>query len=299
MTSSPGRRSFDQALKGILLRGHDGVLALVAPDLTFRGERSPELPAVARRADVVWEVADAGGQPGGLHIEVQTEPDAQIGERLAEYAIRLWRRDHLPLRSLVICLRPTQSLPESPFVVEFGGRETLRFHFDVVRLWEIPAERVLETPYVDLWPLAGVMAGVTEGSVVAAARQIATAPVEEQERSDLLELLALLAGLRLPARAMLDALRKEPMIEDLLRHSSVAQALIEEGRDEGLRQGRDEGLNEGMRESVRLAIEGRLGPLDEELRTAIERADQTTLRNVLAHVAADTPEQLRARLGLT
>src|SRR5579883_3614617 len=85
MTSSPGRRSFDQALKGILLRGHDGVLALVAPDLTFRGERSPELPAVARRADVVWEVADAGGQPGGLHIEVQTEPDAQIGERLAEY----------------------------------------------------------------------------------------------------------------------------------------------------------------------------------------------------------------------
>jgi hypothetical protein len=181
-------------------------------------------------------------------------------------------------------------VPESPFVVEFGGRETLRFHFDVVRLWEIPAERVLETPYVDLWPLAGAMAGVTEGSVLAAARQIATAPVEEQERSDLLELLALLAGLRLPARAMLDALRREPMIEDILRHSSVAQALIEEGRDEG--------LNEGMRESVRLVIEGQLGPLDDELRAAIERADQTTLRVVLAHVATDTPEQLRARLGL-
>jgi hypothetical protein len=75
------------------------------------------------------------------------------------------------------------------------------------------------------------------------------------------------------------------MMEDLVRQSSIAEALI------------DEGMSEGLRESVRLAVEGRLGALDEELRAAIERADQPTLRAVLTHIATDTPEQLRARLG--
>ncbi len=166
-------------------------------------------------------------------------------------------------------------------MVEFGGRETPRVPFDVVRLWEIPAESVLETPYVDLWPLARVMAEAAEVNVLAAARQIA-APVGAQERSDLIGLLTLLAGLRLPARAILEALRRDPMIEDLVRQSSIAEALIDEG----------------MHASVDLAVEGRLGPLDEELRTAIERADQPTPRAVLTHIATESPEQLRARLGV-
>src|SRR5439155_24986578 len=52
----PERPDVDQTLKRLLLRAHDGFLALVAPGLIWRGELSPELPAVARRADLVWEV---------------------------------------------------------------------------------------------------------------------------------------------------------------------------------------------------------------------------------------------------
>jgi len=63
-SSTAGRPSFDQALKRTLTRGHDGVLALVAPDLVWRGERSPELPAVARQADLVWEAEDGAGRRG-------------------------------------------------------------------------------------------------------------------------------------------------------------------------------------------------------------------------------------------
>jgi len=66
------RPDYAQALKRLLTRAHDGVLALLAPELTWRGERSSELPAVARRADPVWEVvAGALAQPRG-----------QAGERL-------------------------------------------------------------------------------------------------------------------------------------------------------------------------------------------------------------------------
>jgi hypothetical protein len=136
------------------------------------------------------------------------------------------------------------------------------------------------------------MAGATVDRVVATTRQIAAAPVGAQERSHLAGLLVLLAGLRLPTEAVLEALRRDPMINDLVRESGVAGALI----DEAKREGRREGLDEGLREAVRLAVEGRPGPLDDAIRAAIERADQTTLRSVLAHIASDEPEQLRARL---
>ncbi|HKB47583.1 MAG TPA: hypothetical protein VKC57_07780 [Ktedonobacterales bacterium] len=148
MSSTPpaGQRpSYDLTLKRLLTRAHDGFLALIAPDLTWRGERSPELPAVARQADLVWEVASPAGVPGILHIELQTYPDDEMGERLREYAIRLWRRDHLPVRSAVVFVRPTPLTPGSPYVIQWDGREMLRYDFDVVRLWDIPQEQVFET----------------------------------------------------------------------------------------------------------------------------------------------------------
>jgi hypothetical protein len=49
---------------------------------------------------------------------------------------------------------------------------------------------------------------------------------------------------------------------------------------------------------VRLVLQGRFAALDQDLLAAIERANEATLELVLRHGATDTPEQLRARLGL-
>ncbi len=58
MSGPQGERpDYDQTLKRLLLRAHDGFLGLVAPELTWRRELSPELPAESRQADLVWEVA--------------------------------------------------------------------------------------------------------------------------------------------------------------------------------------------------------------------------------------------------
>ncbi len=123
---------------------------MIAPGLTWRGERSPELPAVGRLADLLWEVSRDDGRRGLLNIELQLKPDADIPERMAEYAIRVWRRDHLPVRSIVIFLRRARTVPRSPFVLDWMGQEVLRADFVVIKLWEIPAAQVLDTPYVDL-----------------------------------------------------------------------------------------------------------------------------------------------------
>lgn len=84
------RPSYDQALKRLLTQAHDGVLALIKPDAVWREELSPELPDTPRQADLIWAV-DIGKERVALHIELQTKADADIGERVAEYALRICR----------------------------------------------------------------------------------------------------------------------------------------------------------------------------------------------------------------
>lgn len=301
--TQPERPDYDQALKRLLLRAHDGFLALIAPELKWRGELSPELPAVARRADLVWEVEQPNGQRGTLHIELQTKPEVDIGERLAEYAIRLWRRDHQQIRSLVVFLRPAAILPGPPFVINWVEESQLHYTFGVIRLWEVPAERILETEYYEIWPLAGLMAGVTADVTLDIAKRIAVTPLSQYERSELAGLLVLLASARLPRQSILDALRRNAVINELISESSMAgyfeELGLERGMQRGMQQGIQQGIQQGLRESVRLVLESRFGTLSEELREAIARADEATLEEALRHIATDALEQIRARFGLS
>jgi predicted transposase YdaD len=199
----------------------------------------------------------------------------------------LWRRDHLPVRSVAVLLREAKSVPEPSFVIPWGKKLSLRHDFDIIRLWELPQEQVLGTPYYALWPLASLMASVTTESTVAVAERIAGTPALPEERSELTTLLVALAGIRLQPSVILNALRGNHMMEELLRESGVVQEWMAQGRQEGGRQ------------KAQLALEGRFGALDAEVLAALAAADEATQRDLVAHVATDTPEQMRARLGLS
>lgn len=291
MQDKAAKPDYDQSLKRMLLRAHDGFLALVAPDLTWRGELASELPAAARRADLVWEVEDRVGQRGILHVEMQTKADHDIGERVAEYGIRLWLRDHLPVRSLVVFLRPAASTPSSPFTVRWSGDERLRYVYDSIRLWEIPPERVLETDQYGLWPLAGLMGTATPESVADAARRIAQAPLPSHERGELAGILVLLAGIRIPRTLISEVLRRQQMIDDILKESSFTEIM------------RDllapEYALKYARMYARIALEGRFGaPLDSQILAALDNAAEDVCEAILAHVTTDTLDDVRARLGI-
>lgn len=111
------RPDYDQALKRMLTRAHDAIpgdQALLAPDLTWVGERPTELQGRPRRADLVWEVRSAQGSPGLLHIELQTEPDAAMGERIVIVSeLRLRRREVL------------QALRRNPMIDELVRKSSL------------------------------------------------------------------------------------------------------------------------------------------------------------------------------
>ena len=253
-------------------------------------EAAFKLPSTLRQTDLVWEVEGADGRRRLLHIELQTAVDPEIGERLAEYMSRLWRRDHLPIRSVVVYLRPAERIPAAPFVIPWEENDDSQIsRYGVVRLWEVPAERVLNSPSYALWPLAPLLAGATDETTVAVAERLAAVDAPRQERGDLIGLLVGLAGLRRAGAAyetLVTLMRRHAMLDELLRESSMAEMFIKEGREEGGRQ------------MAQVALEGRFGTLPADLLAALGKSDEGTLREVVAHIATDALEQVRARLGL-
>lgn len=299
----------------MLTRAHDAVVTWLLPSARWIGERPTELRATTRLADLVWEVALPPDERVLLHIEVQTDADSMIGERLAEYAILLWRRDRLPIRSVVIYLRETGATAIPPFVVAGGaGEEGMRDHFDVVRLWQESPERVLAMPDAGLWPLAPLMAGPAAETAALVAARIAQAPMPRSERSELIGLLAVAAGIRLPRPLVETLLRRNPMIRDLLEASSAAEIFremwrekgpaeaLEQGREQGLEQGRQVGRQQGelagRRALARAILESRFGALRADELVAHGQADDAVLRELTPLLTAGTPDQWRSVLGL-
>ena len=80
------------------------------------------------------------------------------------------------------------------------------------------------------------------------------------------------------------------MIDDLIKESGLA--------DEWRAQGMAQGEQRATQEAARIALEGRFGPLSDDLLAAIQQADTAPLLDLLAHITTETLEQVRARLGL-
>lgn len=129
---------------------------------------------------------------------------------------------------------------------------------------------------------------------MAVAERIARSSLSYGEQSDLTGLLVVLAGLQLSRAEVEQAIRSNQMIKDILNDSTVAQLLKDEGREEGREQGREA----GMRETALVVLEGRFGPLSDDVLAALHTVDAALLRTLLAHVAVDSLEHIRARLGL-
>ena len=88
------------------------------------------------------------------------------------------------------------------------------------------------------------------------------------------------------------------MLRDLWRESSFGEALRDLAKEEGREEGLQEGRQEGRQELAQVALEGRFGMLSNDVVEALRAADDATLRAVVAHIATDSLEQARRRLGL-
>jgi predicted transposase/invertase (TIGR01784 family) len=176
-----------------------------------------------------------------LHCEVQTDPDSTMPFRMADYALRVFRRfPQKRLVQVVIYLRPTDS--------ELGQQTTfianqLRHEFEVVRLWEQSTELFFQRP--GLLPFATLSQASNRGSVLREVAAAIDALPDRQQQSNLAAASGILAGLVLDKQLIRRVLRRE-----LMQESVIYQELREEARQEAREQ-----LRQELRQEVQLETE--------------------------------------------
>lgn len=168
-----------------------------------------------------------------LHLEFQTQPNADIPFRMIDYRLRVYRRFPVKqMHQVVIYLR--QSASELAQQTTFTLERT-RHEFDVIRLWEQPTSVFLQYP--GLLPFAVLS---QTRNPVATLQQVAQEIIkipDQRVQNNVAASAFILAGLVLEKDIIQQVLRRE-----LMQESVTYQALIEEGRAEGIQEGIQEGI---------------------------------------------------------
>jgi len=206
-----------------------------------------DLSTVIATADKLIRVQ--AKQPFIAHIELQASYENEMAERFMVYNVLASHRTKLPVRTVVVLLRPEADgrVMREPFIRQFEGEEPYhQFHFRVVRLWQEPAEKYLEGGLgtLPLAPLSAVTAKELPDVIHRMAKRIES---ESQDPSRMWTATYLLMGLRYTqseTRRILRGVRG-------MKESSTYQAIWEEGKTVGLLEGRQEGKAE---EALRLLL---------------------------------------------
>jgi hypothetical protein len=139
-------KPFDVAVKHLLDAYPADWLALAGLQTTGTVEAlDPDLSTVSVQADKVLQIK--GPQPLLLSLELQASYDSTLGQRTLKYSVLLAGRYDLPVQSVVVLLRREADGREMGGRVEQplpNGRRYLEFLFDVVRVWQLPVDSLLE-----------------------------------------------------------------------------------------------------------------------------------------------------------
>ena len=187
-----------------------------------------------------------------LHLEFQTDPDPKMSFRMLDYRTRVYRRfPKKTMRQVVIYLKETSSplVRENAFILP-----NTRHEYEVLRLWEIPAEKMLGLS--GLLPLANLGKTPNRPEIL---RQVA-AKIDNiegrTEKSNLAAATAILAGLVLSKEIIGSLLR-----EEIMRESVIYQDI----RESGKAQGREEGRREEAVSLILRLLNRRLGEISSTL----------------------------------
>lgn len=172
-------------------------------------------------------------------LNFQSGPDAALPERGLLYNAAFRFRYRVPVRTLLILLRPEADLRNLTGSLSYGdGAHRLEFHYEVVRVWQRPAEVYLGGS-LGLVPLA-VLGGLAadrpaEVSLHEIAKRIearlrSEAPHERAVR--LMEAAFILTGLRAERSQLRHIFRGV----DLVSETTAFEAILEEGQVRGQRK---------------------------------------------------------------
>ena len=260
---------FDAVLKDIVRRH----VADYAAEFRLPGVTTVldvDLSTVSAATDVV--LADANPPRAAVAtLDFQSRHDEHIDDRVLMYHALLRHRFHLPVHGVVLVLRPDAFRPSMTGGVRYrtaGGRGKMDFGYELVRLWEVPADELLASgagtaPLAVLGRLPGRRA--TEAGLEEVFRELdrrLRAEVSPAEANDLRTAAGVLMGLRIEREAAKALVERVTAMEE----STVYQVIIERGEARGEARGEVR----GARRALLAAAQRRLGRPTKKTLAALE-----------------------------
>ena len=247
--------------------------------------------------------AHIAGKEALVHHEFQTTDDPSMPLRMAGYIIRAIEHHDLPIYSSVIYLRRSAGRRDpGHFVQEISGHLVV-IKYTVIRLSEIEGQDILDGGPSGLFPFAPLMkrpAGIDSETWLRHCVDATNAlPVDESIKVDFLGRLMILSGLEYDPTLINRILSQEGLMDAIMRESSFAQYIKQQGIEQGIKQGRAEGeikstlegildvleirfgLNEAHPISNRIAAIDNLQRLKQLLRAAVQVSSLEAFRDIL------------------
>ena len=245
-------------------------------------EELPQESANLKRSDYILRVADNEGQSTIVLWEFLSEWKRRAILSLCDYVVRAKIKYALPMKPVVLLLRP------SPQATDRLHEDCLEFRFTLIRLYAISAGEFLQQADIHLLPFVPVMQGEAQ-DVWEAERRIYQSHIAEEEKADLLTAMTIFAGLknRSLARQLVERRR------DLMIQSAAYDIIKQEGFEEGVQQGMQQGMQQSQRKAIREVLEVRLGIVPLSLVKALKTIEDTDILEEL-HRKALTAETLQA-----
>jgi hypothetical protein len=288
----------DQGIKRLLQASPAELLQFTVGDCEYLGPLPTEIAVEAQLVMDSLFAARYQGEDCGVNIEVQSSGDPTMPERCYNYARRAGFVTQRKIISVVLWLRDEGTFPKSNLYEERVGDRLLgTWRIFSIYVFNLEARDIMQRGIVALLSLVPFMRGADLPTIEEAAKIVQhTAPPEQVA---MLNTLLAVFTARFYGKEAAEALAwRLGMSEKIVEESPLYQAWMAKAREEGEMQGKAQGEASGLVEAVQLVIEGRFGALSPDLMAAIAGASRETLRAVLAHVATDTLDQVRERLGL-
>ena len=164
-----------------------------------------------------------------LHLEFQTEPDENMGFRMLDYRVRVYRR--FPLKTMhqvVIYLKPTKSALVYQDSFQLG--ETSH-RYRVIRLWEQSSDLFLKSQ--GLLPLAVLTRSSNPELKLRQVAEVLETIKDSRIKANLMAATSVFGGLVLNPKLIKTILRSE-----IMKESAVYQEILQEGEQRGLLKGK-------------------------------------------------------------
>ncbi len=195
-----------------------------------------------------------------LHCEFQTDPDDTMGFRMADYALRIYRRfPQKRLVQVVVYLRPTES--ERVYQTRFIANK-LTHEFRVIRLWEQPTEIFLQRP--GLYPYAALSQTSDRTGILRQVAQRIDGLTDRRQQSNLAAATGILAGLLLDQQVIQRVLRRDLMRESVI-YQEWREEIWEEARQELLPIAEQQGRQAEARSLVLRLLQQKFAVLPDPL----------------------------------